>query len=286
MALTGDVNLVWAAQVSLVELGARLTSFVETRASITTFRLATRASPITACHQMPEELVEMIVVMIRDMAFERNLKKWVQIGMCLAETCNTWSHFSADEIDDISNMPVFDQTALEEKAERRHEERLEQWHTDLTDPNGKSDIAKCVRIFAGDFSISPYFMISSLYPTPDAPYEVTVDAKAYLILPLARTPVVFVSADFTEVDEKLSFGVEGVVDDSLLTGLTADQHKKFSAAARALSLLPYDADEDGLLYATYADNEKVDTFRQIHREAICIEEQEDSGVPEEGAGKE
>ncbi|KAL9011428.1 MAG: hypothetical protein Q9173_003728 [Seirophora scorigena] len=289
MALTGEVNLVWAAQVSLVELGARLTSFVETRASVTTFRLARRASPITACHKMPEEIAEMIVVMIRDMAFERNLKKWVQVGMCLARTCTTLSHISADEIDDILNMPVsavFDDAAFDEEADRRHEEGLERWHSELTDLKGKSDIAKCVRIFAEEFSIRPYFMISRLYHTPNAPYEVTADAKAYLILPLARAPVVFLSIDFTSVDEKVSFGVESVVDDSLLTGLTADQHKKFSAAARALNLLPYDADEDELLYATYCNDEKEDVFRRFHRGAICTGEKEDSDVPEEGEGKE
>lgn len=164
MVLTGDVDLVWAAQVSLTELGARLTSFVETKASITTFRLTRRASPITACHKMPEEVVEMIVVMIRDMAFERNLKNWVQIGMCLAETCTTLSHISADEIDDILNMPVtavFDGTALGEEAKRRHQEGLERWHTDLTDPNSKSDIAKCVRVcepFVAHASLSTHLL--------------------------------------------------------------------------------------------------------------------------------
>ncbi|KAI4094991.1 MAG: hypothetical protein LQ344_001838 [Seirophora lacunosa] len=237
---------------------------------------------------MPEEVVEMIVVMIRDMAFERNLKNWVQIGMCLAETCTTLSHISADEIDDILNMPVtavFDGTALGEEAKRRHQEGLERWHTDLTDPNSKSDIAKCVRIFAEEFSIRPFFMVN-IYSTLDAPYEVTADAKAYLILPLARAPVEFTSVDLTQLDEKVSFGVKSLFDDSLLTGLTADQHKKFSAAARALSLLPYDADEEEFLYATYANNEKEDVFRRIHRGAICIGEQEDSDFPEEGEGKE
>lgn len=126
----------------------------------------------------------------------------------------------------------------------------------------------------------------NIYSTLDAPYEVTADAKAYLVLPLARAPVVFTSVDPTQLDEKVSFGVESLFDDSLLTGLTADQHKKFSAAARALSLLPYDADEDELLYATYANNEKEDVFRRIHPGAICIGEQEDSDFPEEGEAKE
>ncbi|KAL8648205.1 MAG: hypothetical protein Q9210_005129 [Variospora velana] len=181
----------------------------------------------------------MIATIIRDWAFERKAERWVQIDRCLARKDTRLSHVYPDEINDLyepMSCSVCEQGTFEDDVEQLHEERVELWCKRLTSLDSRLEIAKCVQIIAQDFGIRPYFMINK---SCHRHRKTDIDAKAYMILPLARVLV-----SYTWGDGVISFAVESHVDHSLLADLTEHQRRMFNAAATALSLQPYDADED------------------------------------------
>ncbi|KAL8858736.1 MAG: hypothetical protein Q9178_004824 [Gyalolechia marmorata] len=252
-----NLMIAWAAQVSLPQLGARLISFIETRAGISTFRLVAQYASSTAFRNLPEELVSMIASEVRDQSFHRNMKDWVQADDCLAGRCTFLSHISPAEnritgptcICDVSqctsNVYTFDKEAKEQ-----HDKTMWKWCCDLVEMNGRTKIAKCVRAFTQEFGIRPYFILMKHYDNVRSSFEVDipfeVDAKGYLIIPLTRSPIHTSCGDGAN-----SFGVDSLLDLQMLTDLTDDQRRKFKAAATLLNLHSYDAKEDDSVYLAY-----------------------------------
>ncbi|KAL9024650.1 MAG: hypothetical protein Q9180_007844 [Flavoplaca navasiana] len=69
------VFLAWAAQVSLVQLGARLVAYTDTKATITAFRIAVRHAASKPLGTLPEEVLDLIVEELREMVFEPELEE-------------------------------------------------------------------------------------------------------------------------------------------------------------------------------------------------------------------
>ncbi|KAL8787060.1 MAG: hypothetical protein Q9213_002402 [Squamulea squamosa] len=242
-----NLTIAWAARVSLAQLGARLTAYMETREAITVFRLAAQRAPLAVLRDLPEEILSMIATVVRDQEFQRNMKEWVQVDNCLANTCTTLSHATVEEINEIysfciNNLPEERvEEDLDDITPSRHVDTVFEWSYILENLDGTTNIARYVRAFTREFGIRPYFMLNKLYDDSNYPYE--IDAKAYLILPLVQAPI---SSSFGE--ETTSFAVDSAVDFSLVTPLTATQRQKFQTAATVLKLHGYDAKEDESIY--------------------------------------
>ncbi|KAL8913359.1 MAG: hypothetical protein Q9171_001836 [Xanthocarpia ochracea] len=264
-----NLMIAWAAQVSLPQLGARLISFIETRAGISTFRLVAQYTSSTAFRNLPEELVSMIASEVRDQSFQRNMKDWVQADDCLANRCTILSHIARAGSQITGPYCIGDESsmnAIEEEAHEQHCETMWTWCNDLVEMNGRSKIAQCVRAFTQEFGIRPYFMLMKHYDELCIPFE--VDAKGYLIIPLTRSPIHISCGEDTN-----AFTVDSLLDLQMLTDLTDDQRRKFKAAATLLNLHAYDAKEDESVYLAYdakeiklvcQDCERADLWSEDH----------------------
>lgn len=124
-----DVIFAWAAQVSLAQLGTRLTAYTDTKASITTFRLVAQKSQSKALRNLPEEVHELIASEVREPVFEREIKIWVKRSGCLNHFCS---------------MPY--KECEDEETYDRHLKDIEDWSNILTSLDGESKFAKRVRV--------------------------------------------------------------------------------------------------------------------------------------------
>ncbi|KAL8724911.1 MAG: hypothetical protein Q9181_006623 [Wetmoreana brouardii] len=243
-----NLTIAWAAQVSLAQLGARLTAYMDTRATITAFRFIAQHAPLAVFRNLPEEMLSMIATVVRDQEFQRNMKRWVQVDNCLANTCTTLSHVPVEELNDFydfcTNNLSEGRLALdfEDLVPERHVDTIFEWSHDLECLDGATEIAKCVRAFTREFGIRPYFMLNRSYEDSYFPFE--IDDKAYLILPLVQAPI---SSSYGE--ETTSFAVDSTVDFSLITPLTVIQRQKFQTAVAVLNHHAYDAKEDESIYS-------------------------------------
>ncbi|KAL8918046.1 MAG: hypothetical protein Q9208_007568 [Pyrenodesmia sp. 3 TL-2023] len=280
-----DLTIAWAARVSLPQLGARLMAFIETRASITVFRLAVQNAPSTVFGNLPEELIAMIARNVRDMAFERRMKKWVKISNCLTDNCNALSHVHSDEISDINNHEGYNlsedelQEAFSDEYTERHRHKVAKWYRNLTTMDGRSEIGKCARILAQEHGIRPYFMMNPLYGAEGYDYiDNPFDARAYLILPVTQAPVSSARGDETAI-----FAVNGILDPSMMAALRDDQRQKFQTTAAMLSLHPYNVEEDESMY-----EEPIEIPEPEHAPRPCgactpwLEQNECPFMPENG----
>ena len=141
------ITIAWAARVSFAQLGARLTSYIETRASITTFRCAARYTPIKALHKLPEELISMIANQVSDQSFYGNVTEWVQAEDCLADRCTPLSHLGMFcSRDDGKACDLLEFGYLDDESYEAHFERIFDWGKDVVNMDGRSKIAGYVRV--------------------------------------------------------------------------------------------------------------------------------------------
>ena len=94
-----DIIIAWATPVNLALLGARLEAYVGTKAAITTFRLAAKYTTLSAFHNLPEEIMIMIASNVRDVVFDRKMRRWMKIIRCLSGECGLAAHTTPDELD-------------------------------------------------------------------------------------------------------------------------------------------------------------------------------------------
>ncbi|KAI4221215.1 MAG: hypothetical protein L6R36_007064 [Xanthoria steineri] len=231
-----NIIIAWAARVSFAQLGARLTAYIETRASITTFRLTARYTSSTAFRNLPEELISMIANQAYDHSFYDNIHKWLCVEDCFAGKCTILSHF--DRFCSRGDNEYCRMLGLEydeDEGDDMHLTTVYDWTNELTKMDGSSKIAKCVRIFTREFGMRPYFILEK--------DDDQIEVKAYLILPLTQAPL----QTFSDNDEH-SFIVESVLDRKMLTGLEKDQRRKFRRASAVLRLHAYNAKENESKY--------------------------------------
>lgn len=70
--------------VDFPDIGARLAAYAHTKATITTFRLVTKYTTQSACHDLPEEIISLIADNVREIVFTEKIARWMWISECLA----------------------------------------------------------------------------------------------------------------------------------------------------------------------------------------------------------
>ncbi|KAL9036849.1 MAG: hypothetical protein Q9180_004061 [Flavoplaca navasiana] len=236
------LTIAWATRVSFAQLGARLISYIETRASITTFRLAARYTPSSAFCKLPEELVLMIANEVSDQSFRTEMKDWVQASDCLANRCTSLSHIGMVCPHETEQKCRFVESEVcQEESMDDHFDTLVKFGNGLLQMDGTTKIAKYTRAFTREFGVRPYFLLNQKYEESCMPSY--TDAKGYLIIPL--TQGLLQSSSGEEVN---SFTVDSILNPKMLTDLTEDQRRKITTAAMVLNLHAYDACEDESWY--------------------------------------
>ncbi|KAL9632203.1 MAG: hypothetical protein Q9204_003891 [Flavoplaca sp. TL-2023a] len=246
-----ELTVGWAARVSLPQLGARLMAYVETKASITTFRLAARYTSSPALGKLAEEILTIIATCVRDASYQSKIEEWIKLDRCLATACNPLSHFSQEEMTEryryCTNWMTCDEISDQDFSQEtwdRHDELTTRWYDDLTAKDGKTKISKYVEVYAQDFGVRPHFLLNKQYEPEDFGYpQSKVDAKAYLTIPLSR-----VGMSTTYGPNLVTFAVDSTLDPSILTGLTKQQHHNLMTAAATLKLHAYDPNEDETMF--------------------------------------
>lgn len=141
------LTIAWAAPVSFAQLGARLISYIETRASITTFRLAARYTPSPAFCMLPEELVLMIANEVSDQSFRTNMNDWVHASDCLANRCTSLSHMGMVCPHEIDKTCRFVESEISQEGSMDdHFDTLMEFGDGLLQMDGTSKIAKYTRV--------------------------------------------------------------------------------------------------------------------------------------------
>ena len=97
MSLNG-ITLTWAIPVDAAELGARMESYVETKASTHVFKLCTQhAHPGASLGKLSPELIEMVSNEVQNAAFNRRLQIWQDLLRCCANKCRPSEHLSKED---------------------------------------------------------------------------------------------------------------------------------------------------------------------------------------------
>ncbi|KAL8893514.1 MAG: hypothetical protein Q9192_005190 [Flavoplaca navasiana] len=246
-----ELTIGWAARVSLPQLGARLMAYVETKASIITFRLAARYTSSPALRNLAEEILTIIATCVRDASYQSKIEEWIKLDRCLANACDPLSHFSHEEMTKryryCTNWMTGDEISYDDFSQEtwdRHDELTTRWYDDLTATDGGPKISKYAKVYAHDFGIRPLFLLNKQYEPDDFAHPRSkVDAKAYLIIPLSRLPM-----STTYGRNLITFAVDSSLDLSTFTGLTKQQHQNFMTAAAILKLRAYDPNEDVTIF--------------------------------------
>ena len=155
LASSGDIMVAWAVPVNLAWLGARLFAYVGTKATITTFRLVTENSPLTACRGLPEEVISLIAVEVREKVFQQKINDWIKFTMCLDSSRITKFRLIDMDINNLCSMAqveLFDEGYEESSdmnllvnAVKTHPQNLELMCYFLTDTEGTT-LAKCSQV--------------------------------------------------------------------------------------------------------------------------------------------
>ena len=89
-----SATVTWAIPIEAHLLGARLESYVESKAAVSTFRLcAQNGNPSEASvSKLPAELTEKIVTHIQHPFFEKRFLEWVDVTNCLDGWCFLLDH--------------------------------------------------------------------------------------------------------------------------------------------------------------------------------------------------
>ena len=140
-----NIIIAWAIPVRLEPLAARLQAYVETKAAITTFRLAVRHSAIGVCQITPEEIISLIASFIRDEASTRKMRNWTAVTRCLNNTCDKLSHLSRHDTSRIiRNGGTKNQLRWE--AGKKHQNCVIQNCEMLSKLGGSSIFVRCAQL--------------------------------------------------------------------------------------------------------------------------------------------
>ena len=164
------ITIAWAMPVSLPQMGARVMSYAQTKAQITTFRLVTKYTTLTSCRNLPEEIISIIANNVRDAVFKQRIKRWTKIDRCLANTCTIMSHVSKADLRSFKTESMITSNALEreefleecfeEDAEEEHRKIVRRYCKRLMDLDGTGKIAKGVRVRVYHFQHVKFFVLN------------------------------------------------------------------------------------------------------------------------------
>ena len=121
------LTLAWAVQVSLAQLGASVTAYVDTKATNTTFRLIVKYTLLKPLRALSEEILIMIAGQLRHMEYSRNMDEWVRISNCLVNTCAPEWHLSQEQVEKVRN-DGHSMKLSEEHIQETLAVRAKDWH--------------------------------------------------------------------------------------------------------------------------------------------------------------
>lgn len=239
------LSLAWAVRVSLRHLEPGLVAYVDTKASITTFRLAARYTLSKAFRQLPEEVLSLIADQVRNAKYQQEWDEWSSIVDCLTNKCESWfDHLCPADMKDrgsvgssklsTEGVPI---NEYDHSAWNKHWDVQHGWLDFLTNPYTKSKEAKRIHAFTRECGIQPYFQLRRIY---DKDRFCKIDAKAYLMLPLEKYSVHLASDGMD--DPSAGFAVDSAIDLSKLNSLTDEQLQDFEKVARILRVRPINTD--------------------------------------------
>lgn len=129
-------------------MAASVEAYVQTKAAITTFRLAAKYTRTKSLSKLPEEIKERIAVIVRDTSFRRNMRQWTKIYECLSGRCNIESHFKKEKIKRAAYRHQRASETGEIDPLTWHRLRMEHYCNVLA-PNSSSTLRKCVQVRLG-----------------------------------------------------------------------------------------------------------------------------------------
>ena len=146
--LDDKIHLAWAVPVNHARLGARCEAYIETRASITTFKICSEKSKLLSV--LPGEVIGLITDELTDLVYVEKMVYWLCAQNCVTGKCTTKDHFTKDEMQDYyrdfcddrgkpgGDSPCSDfDNYLEEwtrqDAEERHDPTVESHKTKITE---------------------------------------------------------------------------------------------------------------------------------------------------------
>lgn len=96
--LPNGIAVTWATPVDAAELGARMESYVETKASVHVFRLCVEhAQPGAPLGRLSPELIDIIATEVQHATFKKRLETWQQNTRCCAGTCRPSEHLNEED---------------------------------------------------------------------------------------------------------------------------------------------------------------------------------------------
>ena len=159
IAFPGDISVAWATPVCLAQFGARLFAYVGTKASLTALRLVIKN---TAYRSLPEEIISLIAVEVREQVFQQKIEDWDYLSKCLAGSCTAPSFLSDAELNNLCSMAPVDwyeggekdvpSWLLDSIASERNIHNLKLMCHLLTDTRDTSALAKCCQV-----RITPFY---------------------------------------------------------------------------------------------------------------------------------
>ncbi|KAL6712983.1 hypothetical protein ACLMJK_009379 [Lecanora helva] len=239
-----NINLAWAVPVDHAQLGARLETYVETKAAITTFRACLSHSSIPSMRNLPPEVMEMIAAALKDIAYVPKIRGWNRASKCVANNCKLEDHYSESDVRGAYFACDYSKHADEMLFEyylERHpvamKNHLRKINFDWVAKDNKvSKFTQCRKVFANDFGgIEPYFTIlecSRYYRGDFAADLESAIVHAYLILPISQIPI---SAE--RGDDESSYAIDHTLNPkNLLQPLSDNEVHRFKLALNALRL--------------------------------------------------
>lgn len=98
-----SIALTWATPVDAAELGARMESYVETKASIHVFKLCVQhAQPGAPLGRLSPELINMIATKVQNAVFAKQLKTWRGNMRCCANMCRPSEHLDEESHESLT----------------------------------------------------------------------------------------------------------------------------------------------------------------------------------------
>jgi len=91
----------WAIPIDPDEIGPRIESYVESKATIHTFQLCVAYSSRTALAKLPSEMVDMVGDYVREKVYHERRVEWVEAQGCLLADCQPAHHLSEAESDQL-----------------------------------------------------------------------------------------------------------------------------------------------------------------------------------------
>ena len=116
--MANTVRLTWAIPVSAHLLGARLEAYVESKATISTFRLCARhGNPLVApAARLPAELIDDVVEYIELSFFEKTLPPWADVTRDMG---NRWNIPWGEQVDMSDHLDMISGIAPKDPRNKR-----------------------------------------------------------------------------------------------------------------------------------------------------------------------